>query len=79
MKENRYLRKGSIVTIDIDPSDITVTPGMLNYDGQSAPISKICRPSKNLRAMSGSPYGYELEGVVSEFGVPYTFIAEMIY
>jgi hypothetical protein len=76
--EPRYLRKGSIVTVRIIPGDITVTPGMLNYDGVTAPISRVCRPNKWLRARLGSSYGYELEGIVSEFGIPYTFTNEMI-
>ena len=72
MKEYRYLRKGSVVTIALMPGDIAVTPGMLNYDETSAPISKI------YRSKTGTAYGYELEGVVSDFGVPYTFTNEMI-
>lgn len=78
MKENRYLRKGSVVTISLMPGDARVTPGMLNYDGESFPISKVCK-TKKIYTTDNMAYGYELEGVVSEFGVPYTFTREMIF
>lgn len=79
MTESRYLRKGSVVTICLIKNDNTVTPGMLEYDGKSAAISRVCRPCKRLRATNGAVYGYELEGVVSAFGVPYTFTPDMIF
>lgn len=77
MTTNRYLRKGSFVTIKLIPNDNTVVPGMLKYDGERAPISKVCRSTRQI-STTGTAYGYELEGVVSDYGVPYTFIADMI-
>ena len=79
MATSRYLRKGSVVTISLIPNDNAVTPGMLKYDGQIAQISRICRPSRRLQAANGTAYGYELDGIVSDFGVPYTFTNEMIF
>ena len=81
MRPNRYLRKGSIVTIKLIPTDNTVVPGMLKYDGEKAAISRVCRSiCRTSRQISpnGSAYGYELEGVVSDYGIPYTFIGDMI-
>lgn len=79
MKEaTRYLRKGTMVTISLTKGDTAVTPGMWKYDGESAPISRVCK-SKRLGIADSNAYGYELEGVESEKGVPYTFTREMIY
>lgn len=68
----RYLRKGSVVQIVLRKGDKAVTTGMLEYNGQKHPIEKI------LRSKSGAIYGYELEGVFSEYGISYTFSADMI-
>ena len=95
MSDNRYLRKGSKVTIRLTPGDYAVTPGMLAYNGQTAAISKVCRKksketsytedldielgkTKKRSAAESVVYGYELEDVVSKFGVPYTFTRDMI-
>ena len=77
--DNRYLRKGSVVTIRLYKDDKAVTPGMMKYDGQQAAISRVCRPKNSARILGGSPYGYELEGIESEYGIPYTFTRDMIY
>lgn len=80
MKEdNRYLRKGSYVTISLFKDDRAVTPGMLKYDGQRAAISRICRPKKGPFIGGRNPYGYELEGIESQYGIPYTFTRDMFY
>ena len=79
MEDNRYLRKGSIVTICLYKDDKAVTPGMMKYNGHSAPISRVCKPKKGARILGGNPYGYELEGIESEYGIPYTFTRDMIY
>ncbi len=76
--ENRYLRKGSIVTICLVPGDYAVTPGMLKYNGMEAAISKVCK-SKKLGISENYIYAYELEDVISDAGVPYTFTREMIF
>lgn len=68
----RYLRKGSTVTIVLNKEDKAVTQGMLEYNGQEHAIEK------TLRAKSGTVYGYELEDVYSEYGISYTFSADMI-
>lgn len=68
----RYLRKGSVVQIVLRKEDKAVTTGMLEYNGQKHPIEKI------LRSKDGAIYGYELEGVFSEYGISYTFSADMI-
>ncbi len=79
MREStRYLRKGSWVTISLTPGDIRVTPGMWIYDGERAVISRVCK-SKKLKVSESNAYGFELEGVVSKYGTPYTFTREMIY
>ena len=95
MTEGRYLRKGSKVTIRLTPGDYAITPGMLNYNGQTAYISKVCRKrtkehvvydidgnaigKKTRRHQAESlVYGYELENVVSKYGVPYTFTRDML-
>ena len=103
MSESRYLRKGSKVTICLTPGDYAVTPGMLEYNGQTAVISKVCRKRVKNSARHGDEgtevnfrvtsklgetkkrplpestvYGYELEDIVSEFGIPYTFTKDMI-
>lgn len=72
MGNSRYLRKGSSVTIVLNKEDKAVTQGMLEYNGQEHAIEKI------LRAKSGAVYGYELEDVYSEYGISYTFAADMI-
>ena len=72
----RYLRIGSVVTIRLDRHDITVTPGMLEYNGQEARIQKIYKPLHG-HSTSGLVYMYELEDVISPLGVPYTFLREM--
>ena len=68
----RYFRKGSVVQIVLYKEDKAVTMGMLEYNGQKRPIEKI------LRSKNGAIYGYELEGVCSKYGIPYTFSADMI-
>ena len=73
---NRYLRRGSVVTIHLDRNDRFVTPGMLKYNGQEARIDKIYKPLHGQQS-SGLVYIYELEGVESPLGVPYTFLREM--
>lgn len=92
MTEGRYLRKGSKVTIRLTPGDNAVTPGMLEYNGEEAFISKICRKrtkgqiienegigkKKRVTQAESLVYGYELEDVVSPYGVPYTFTRDML-
>ena len=77
MSESRYLRKGSMVAINISKEDRAVTPGMLEYNGELAAIARICKPKKG-PAIYATEYGYELEGVVSPYGIPYTFTKDMI-
>ena len=79
MEDSRYLRKGSVVTIRLYKDDKAVTPGMMKYDGHSAPISRVCKQKRGPYIGGGTPYGYELEGVESEYGIPYTFTRDMIY
>ena len=95
MTEGRYLRKGSKVVICLTPGDYAITPGMLNYNGQTAYISKVCRKKTKERVVydidgnaigkktrrhqaESLVYGYELEDVVSKYGVPYTFTRDML-
>lgn len=91
MEESKYLRKGSKVTINLVPGDNAVTVGMLEYNGEEAVISKVCRKktkgrtvydgglgkSKRVTQAESVVYGFELEDVVSEYGVPYTFTKDM--
>ena len=79
MGKDRVLKHGETVVIALIPGDIAVTPGMLEYNGHTSTISRICRPSPHC-AYNGSraPYGYELEGVKSALGVPYTFTRDML-
>ena len=67
---------GEKVTIVLDPLDISVTNGMLKYNGLDAAISKICKATGSNRVYQ--PYGYELEGCVSDMGIPYTFTKDML-
>lgn len=76
MNSNRYLRRGSIVTIHLDKDDRAVTDGMLKYNGQEARISRLYKPLHGKNS-SGLVYLYELEDVVSQYGVSYTFLREM--
>jgi hypothetical protein len=93
METSRYLRKGSKVIICLIPGDYAVTPGMLEYNGEGAIISKICRKRtkggkviqgnkpgelKKITHAESSVYGYELEDVVSPYGIQYTFTRDMI-
>ena len=94
MADSRYLRKGSKVTINLIPGDYAVTPGMLEYNGKEAVISKVCRKKSRVRLVGdgnlleeskivlqadSTAYGYELEDVVSPYGIPYTFTKDMLY
>ena len=94
MSDSRYLRKGSKVTINLTPNDYAVTTGMLEYNGKEAVISKVCRKKSKSRIVTddsligkqkmilqaeSSIYGYELENVVSKYGIPYTFTKDMLY
>ena len=45
------------------------TKGMLKYDGMSTTISKVTRSKSTAQ-------GYELKGIKSERGVPYSFVAD---
>ena len=67
---------GEEVTIVLDPLGFAVTAGMLGYNGVEAKISRICKATGSNRVYQ--PYGYELEGIVSAMGVPYTFTKDML-
>ena len=72
---SRFKLKDEVI-IALDPSDFAVTMGMLEYNGVEATISKICKATGSNRVYQ--PYGYELEGIVSPMGVPYTFTKDML-
>lgn len=72
------LKKGDMVKIKLDKNSNTVTPGMLPYDGELARVSRVggrCNVNGNDRQLR---YIYELEGVISPYGIPYSFIREML-
>lgn len=72
---------GEEVRVWLPKDDITVTPGMMAYNGQVSTISKRCRKKsrKNNYYNIPSIYGYELEGMVSEYGIPYTFLSDFLF
>ena len=83
MKGNgNVLKKGQLVTINLESGDnaaIAVVPGMLKYNGHTTTVSKICGRGKS-KTLSGRQlcYIYELDGVTSPYGIPYSFTRDML-
>lgn len=75
------LKKGDWVIVNLPSNDNTVTLGMKKYNGIEVQISKVCRKkTKTPNTLNNLPsvYGYELDGVVSPYGIPYTFVSEFL-
>lgn len=74
----KTLIKGDEVTIMFNPADMCVTPGMLKYNGRKAIVSKVIKPKR--ASMNATLFrSYELKGVESDHGIPYTFTRDMLY
>ena len=72
-------RKGDEVIISLDKTDRTIPLGMYKYDGVETTITKPCKvKARNISMSVPTTYGFELKDVVSDFGVPYTFTADML-
>jgi len=74
----RQLFEGDEVMLVLDPNPLTslgITPGMRKWDGCVFNISKI-KYSKH-PSINGPVY-FELEGCVSEYGVPYSICRDWI-
>ena len=70
------LRLGQKVQIAYDPNDYTVkTNPATKYNGTVTTISRI----RVLRYASTYSTYYELEGIESEWGIPYSFIGEQLF
>ena len=62
---------GDIVTIHI-PEDMISCAAIGQYDGKQGRIARLCHGA-------GSNHGYsELEGVVSDSGIPFSFLNEWL-
>ena len=70
------LRVGDIVSLICDPKDNCVVDDMLRFDGCIAKISHIYRPKRQSTASTDKVY--ECEGIKSRFGVPYSFLRDML-
>lgn len=68
---------GDEVTLVLTPTLIGIVPEMWKYDGQTFRISRICY--KKLKEFAKGAVYYELEGCVSEAGVPFSILREWIY
>ena len=71
-----HLNKGTEVLVHFDPKDICVVREMYPYNGIVTTISRVQRTQR----YSGSFYApqYELEGVTSSLGIPFTFTRDML-
>ena len=67
---------GDTVMIVYAQKDICVVNEMKQYNGVIAVVSKILRATGSNKCYM--PYGYELDGIVSEKGVPFTFTKDML-
>lgn len=78
--ERNVLKVGDEVLIAVKKGDISATPGMYEYNGFETEVSKICRARlrHNADERWHTLYGYELDGAISEKGVPYVFTREML-
>lgn len=76
----RELFEGDEVLLLLDPHELGVVPGMMKWNECSFRISKAVYSSDR-----GHPVGtkgviyFELEGCVSEYGIPYSILREWIH
>ena len=75
----RELYEGEEVLLLLDPNDLGVTPGMMKWNECSFRISKAVYSTDrgNPAGRNGIIY-FELEGCVSEYGVPYSIVRDWI-
>lgn len=76
MKDHSVLKIGDVVLIALPYKGIDIVPEMRQYDGEETYITKVHRTKISNGA--NLPYGYELAGAVSRYGVPFVFSKEML-
>lgn len=74
------LNVGDIVTIKFNPYDEAVTQGMKRYNGRRAKVTKVTGQVKSsIAGKRKYKYKmYELKGIHSAYGIPYTFSRDML-
>ena len=76
----RELYEGEEVLLLLDPNELGVVPGMMKWNECSFTISRTVYSSEcgNPAGRNGIIY-LELEGCVSEYGIPYSILREWVH
>ena len=76
----KRLIEGDFVTIKLPVHDVRVTDGMKAYDGIKTVVSKAKKIEyRDMSSKRQVGYIYELSGIKSMKGIPYTFMRDMLY
>ena len=80
MGMRKRLKEGDFVTIVLpSDNDVRITQGMMTYDGLRTTVSKAKKIEYNdIYNKKHFGYIYELAGIKSMMGVPYTFTRDML-
>lgn len=75
----RELRPGDVVLLMPDPTSVAYVPGLQKYSERQLYVSKIVYASERPGANGKGMIYLELDGCVSDAGVPYGILREWVF
>lgn len=71
-------RKGDSVLLVCGPLDLGTTPGILKHRNEQFKVSRVLRKVSDHKPAGNGGFCYELDGLVSKYGVPYTISGDWL-